>query len=164
MSVIKLTINDTNLLNYAEAGKVTIEELKTVMRLTANAGRTFVRQEIGTAFKTRTGKLKAQARAIRTKITANDAKLSARVGPLPSLLNIFENGANIPRMSVAVPGKLGARAFHFTHQGGDGGFARGKFMAGGGHLAARPIMRPALVRMEEVATEGIVHVLERIAP
>lgn len=164
MSAISIKVDSTNLINFAEAGKVTFTELKEAMRPVANMGRTSVRQGISSSFVNRTGRLRSDARRIRTTNTAKETKVSAKVGPMPRLLNIFEHGATIPRLTIGVPGKRGgtAKAFHFLHAGGDGGFARGKIIGGGGHLSARPIMGPALMKMEATAVAEITKVLDRI--
>ena len=158
MSRVTVRWDTTRLLDYAKAGKVALKDLKIAMRKVGNAGRASVRQLIASQFGSRTGVLRKQARAIRVTATARESIVSARVGPLPNLLNIYEHGAKLPRREVRL---RNASVFRFMVKG-EVVFARGTMLIGGVSLAPRVVMGPSLRRMEAVAREEVGHILDRI--
>lgn len=155
---LQMHIHAEGLTNYVEVGKTTFKELRTIMRLVANAGRTRARQLLSSQFRRRTGKLNREARKIQTSVTAKATQVSALVGPMPHLTNIFENGAVIPKRTIE---PRNAKAIKFPGTNGEA-FVRGKMTAGGGNLPARPVRMPALEKMRQVAEEQITSLLERI--
>ncbi len=95
MATIKLHVNGRGLLDYARAGRDAVKRVKTAMRKVLNAGRTTARREISGQFEVRTGRLKADARKMQTKVSVRAAEVKGQITPLPRLLNIFENGATL---------------------------------------------------------------------
>lgn len=97
MAVITLKVNGAGLLDYAKAGKEAVKRVKTAMRKVLNSGRTKARQEIAGQFQVRTGRLKANARKMQTKVTVRASEVKGQITPLPRLLNIFEHGATLAK-------------------------------------------------------------------
>jgi len=95
MAVIRIQVNGNGLLDYAKAGKEAVKRVKAAMRKVLNAGRTRARQEISAQFQVRTGRLKADARKMQTKVTVRASEVRGQITPLPRLLNIFEHGATL---------------------------------------------------------------------
>lgn len=150
--------NTSGLLNYVHTGQVTLRRLKDAMRKVANGGRTTSRRLISSQFVRRTGRLAKDARAIRAQAIAKQSQVSAKVGPMPSLLNIFEKGATIPSMTIKAKR---AKAMALSGGGWDGIFVKGEVIAGGGRLDPRPVMAPSLNVMEKTAVHEIRGVLNQ---
>jgi hypothetical protein len=97
MATIQLRVNGKGLLDYAKAGKEAFKRVKTAMRKVLNTGRTKARQRISSEFAVRTGRLKADARKMQTKVTVKASEVKGQITPLPRLLNIFERGATLAK-------------------------------------------------------------------
>lgn len=95
MATIRLKVNGAGLLDYAKAGKDAFKRVQAAMRKVLNSGRTTARQQITAQFQVRTGRLKADARKMQTKVTVRASEVKGQITPLPRLLNIFENGATL---------------------------------------------------------------------
>lgn len=95
MAVIRLKVNGAGLLDYAKEGKEAFKRVKKAMSKVLNAGRTSARREIAGQFHVRTGRLKADARKMQTRVTVKTSEVKGQISPLPRLLNIFENGATL---------------------------------------------------------------------
>lgn len=95
MGVIRLRVNGAGLLDYAKAGKEAFKRVKKAMSKVLNAGRTSARREIASQFQVRTGRLKAAARKMQTRVTIKASEVKGQISPLPLLLNIFEHGATL---------------------------------------------------------------------
>lgn len=95
MAGIRLKVHADGLLDYAKAGKEAVAKIRVAMRRIANAGRTAARRQINAQFRVRTGFLRRQARAMQTQVTIKASQISARVKPIPRLMNIFEGGATL---------------------------------------------------------------------
>lgn len=95
MAVIRLHVDGRGLLDYAREGREAVKRVKKAMRTVLNAGRTTARREIASQFAVRTGRLKADARKMQTKVTVKAAEVKGQITPLPRLLNIFEGGATL---------------------------------------------------------------------
>lgn len=91
----RLKVNGTGLLNYAQAGRKAVAEVKKAMRRVLNAGRTEARRQISASFGVRTGFLRRQSRRMQTKISVKSFEVKGYVTPLPRLINIFEGGATL---------------------------------------------------------------------
>lgn len=160
MGVITARLDRRGLIDYVAVAKEAKKEVRDLMKSVANAGRKEARQSISSQFRRRTGKLAKQARGIRTSVSVRTAEVSAMVGPLPNLSNIFEKGATIPAREIS-PKR--AQAVRFMGGSGEAVFARGKVSMKGFALAARPTKAPALGRMVSVGETQAGLMLERIA-
>ncbi len=90
-----VNVNARGLLNYVQAGRDAVREVKKAVRRVVNIGRTTARQRIASEFGVRTGFLRRQARKMQTGVTVNAAEVKGRVSPIPRLMNIFERGATL---------------------------------------------------------------------
>lgn len=95
MATIQLKVNGRGLLDYAKEGKEAFKRVKKAMSKVLNAGRTDARRQIASQFQVRTGRLKADARKMQTRVTVRASEVKGQISPLPRLLNIFENGATL---------------------------------------------------------------------
>lgn len=92
---VSVKVHAVGLLNYAKEGKGAIQKIRKSLGTVLNYGRTVARQNIASKFRVRTGRLKKQARNMRTIVTVNGGEIRGQVKPLPNLLNIFEHGATL---------------------------------------------------------------------
>ena len=95
MAVFTVKVNGAGLLDYAKEGREAVKRVKTAMRKVLNSGRTRARQEIAGQFEVRTGRLKAAARKMQTKVSVRASEVKGQITPLPRLMNIFEHGATL---------------------------------------------------------------------
>ena len=95
MAVFTVKVNGAGLLDYAKEGREAVKRIKAAMRKVLNSGRTRARQEIAGEFQVRTGRLKAAARKMQTKVTVRASEIKGQITPIPRLMNIFEHGATL---------------------------------------------------------------------
>lgn len=109
---VSVKMHAVGLLNYAKEGKGAVQKIRKSLGQVLNHGRTVARQTISAKFQVRTGRLKKQARSMRTVVTVNGGEIKGQVKPLPNLLNIFEHGATLAHGR----GTLAARPVVFPAQ------------------------------------------------
>lgn len=150
---LTLKIDQSRFQSYLDIGKKAQQRIRTVMRAVANIGRKEARHKISTQFRRRTGRLHKDARRIRTTVNVRPGLVSAKVGPMPRLLNIFEHGATIPAREI-MPKRRKALKLR-----GQEIFARGPIQVGAAVLQPRPVMKPALGEMDKLAMIELTNVL-----
>jgi hypothetical protein len=92
---VSVKVHAAGLLNYVQAGRDAVTEVRKAMRRIANVARTEARRRIHSEFQARTGFLRRKARAMQTEVAVKSSEITARVKPIPRLMNIFERGATL---------------------------------------------------------------------
>ncbi len=92
---IRLRIDTSQLLNYVNHGKLTVREVRRAMYAATGRGRKVVVQQVKSQFGVRTGRLRSQAKEVKTKVTVNAGLIKGTVGRLPHLTAIYEHGATL---------------------------------------------------------------------
>lgn len=95
MAVFTVKVNAIGLLEYAQAGKEAIKDIKEAVTSVLNVGRAEARSQIASEFGVRTGMLRMQSGKMRPQVVVKNYLIGGRVKPLPNLMNIYEGGAHL---------------------------------------------------------------------
>lgn len=91
--MISVRVRQSALSDFLALGPRAIRRIRQAMSRIGNVGRREARSRISAQFRVRTGGLRRAARRMKIVTTVRRSEISARVSPLPRLLNIYEGGA-----------------------------------------------------------------------